>query len=109
MIGEVKMWTSANIPTNYMKCEGQSLSTAQYSDLFAVIGYAFGGSGSSFNLPDLRERFVRGVGSTHTLGTFESDANQSHTHAISLFGGAHQHRLRCSGALASNLWTVYTE
>lgn len=36
----------------WMKCDGRSLSTAQYNLLFQVIGYQFGGSGSSFNLPN---------------------------------------------------------
>jgi microcystin-dependent protein len=40
----------------WLICEGQSLDTAVYPDLFAVIGYTYGGSGSTFNLPDLRGR-----------------------------------------------------
>lgn len=36
----------------WMKCDGRSLSVAQNNLLFQVIGYQFGGSGDSFNLPN---------------------------------------------------------
>lgn len=50
-----------NIPTGFLHCDGTSgLSTTTYADLFAAIGYMFGGSGSTFTLPDLRGRFLRG-------------------------------------------------
>ena len=47
-------------PTGFIKANGASLSTTTYADLFAAIGYTFGGSGSSFNVPDLRGEFMRG-------------------------------------------------
>jgi microcystin-dependent protein len=47
-------------PTGYLKANGASLSTATYPDLFAAIGYTFGGGGGSFNVPDLRGQFIRG-------------------------------------------------
>jgi microcystin-dependent protein len=37
----------------YLECLGQSLSTTAYASLFAVLGYTYGGSGSSFNLPNV--------------------------------------------------------
>ena len=36
----------------WMKCDGRSLSVRNYNLLFQVIGYQFGGSGASFNLPN---------------------------------------------------------
>lgn len=41
-------------------CNGQGLSTATYEDLFALIGYHYGGSGGTFNLPNMRGRVVIG-------------------------------------------------
>ena len=105
-VGAVMASALSNIPDGWLLCDGSSLNISQYSDLFSAIGYVFGGSGSSFNLPDLRERFIRGAGAVHSLGTSESDSNQSHSHAVSLSGGSHGHRLRASGASSSNYWTV---
>jgi microcystin-dependent protein len=47
-------------PTGYLVCAGQSVSTTTYADLYGVIGYTYGGSGSFFNLPDLRGRVIAG-------------------------------------------------
>jgi phage-related tail fiber protein len=47
-------------PAGFIKANGASLSTSVYSNLFAVLGYTYGGSGASFNLPDLRGEFMRG-------------------------------------------------
>lgn len=48
------------LPAGFLKANGAALDTTVYADLFAVIGYTFGGSGSSFTLPDLRGEFIRG-------------------------------------------------
>jgi microcystin-dependent protein len=41
----------AGIPVNYFPCDGRSLDTTEFSDLFRVIGYRYGGSGANFTLP----------------------------------------------------------
>lgn len=108
-VGSIIASALNSIPDGYLECNGASLSTSQYSDLFQAIGYTFGGSGSSFNLPDLREKFVRGVGATHTLGTVEGDGNKSHAHSVSLsgnsgFAGSHSHLVpMASGFSASQV------
>lgn len=61
--GTVKMWAGqvSKIPEGYMLCNGDELSKDIYSELFDVLGTAFGGNGiSSFKLPDLRGRFIVG-------------------------------------------------
>ena len=75
------------VPTGYVKCNGASYSTSgTYAGLFAVIGYTYGGSGSSFNVPDLRGEFVRGwndnasVDSGRNIGSNQGAQNQSHDH-----------------------------
>lgn len=47
--------STATVPNAafYLECTGQSLSTTTYASLFAVLGYTYGGSGSSFNLPNV--------------------------------------------------------
>jgi hypothetical protein len=51
----------ADIPSGYLLCNGASLLQAgTYADLYAAIGTMFGGDGTHFSLPDLRDRFVVG-------------------------------------------------
>ena len=50
-IGKIFDYAGASLPTGHKWCNGESLDTTTYSDLFNVIGYRFGGSGSSFTLP----------------------------------------------------------
>jgi len=64
--GIVVPWGSASIPSGFLLCDGQSVSTATYAALFAVIGYTYGGSGANFNVPDLRDRTVVGVSAANS-------------------------------------------
>lgn len=56
---------ASNPPAGWLLCDGAAVSSAQYPDLFAALGNAWGdggdGTGPLFNLPDLRGRFLRGV------------------------------------------------
>src|SRR4051794_39840720 len=38
----------------WMLCDGRALSIYLYPELFAALGYLYGGSGDSFCLPDYR-------------------------------------------------------
>lgn len=60
--GCILPYGGATEPTGYLFCDGDAISRTTYSDLFAVIGTAYGtGDGSTtFNLPDLRGRFPVG-------------------------------------------------
>ena len=44
----------------WLFCDGNPLSTGAYPDLFAAIGYACGGSGDQFCVPNLQGWFLRG-------------------------------------------------
>lgn len=70
-IGSALMWFTGVAPTGYLFCEGQAVSRATYADLFALIGTTYGaGDGSTtFNLPDLRDRFPIGASGTKALAT----------------------------------------
>jgi microcystin-dependent protein len=70
-------------------CDGSGVSTTTYADLFAVIGYTYGGSGSLFALPDLRGRVPTGL--DNMGGT---DAGRlSATNTLGGTGGAETHTL----------------
>jgi microcystin-dependent protein len=48
-------------PSGWLFCDGSPLSTTTYSDLFAALGYRYGGSGSTFNLPNPAGRALCGL------------------------------------------------
>lgn len=60
--------TSSADPRPWLLCDGNSYSTTTYAALFAIIQYTFGGSGSSFKVPDLRGRVPMGQGTGAGLG-----------------------------------------
>jgi microcystin-dependent protein len=51
-------------PRGWMKCEGQVLQVSQYQALYSLIGTQYGGSGPTFQLPDLRARTMAGAGAS---------------------------------------------
>ncbi|SAI74734.1 Phage Tail Collar Domain [Bordetella ansorpii] len=84
----------------WLYCDGSAYSKQAYWELYGVIGTRFGSNGDTFNVPDLRGRFVRGVdggagndpdagsrsakpdsGATgDTVGSWQADAFQGHEH-----------------------------
>ncbi len=44
-----------------MLCDGRPLSIYLYPELFAALGYVYGGGGDTFIIPDYRGYFWRGV------------------------------------------------
>ena len=87
--GSVFCMAVISVPSGYLECNGAAVSRSTYSALFAVIGVAYGsGNGSStFNLPDLRGEFVRGVDrgrgvdSGRNIATSQGSQNASHNHS----------------------------
>jgi microcystin-dependent protein len=65
--GLIIPWGAASIPSGFLECNGQSVSTSTYAALFAVIGYTYGGSGGNFNVPDLTDRTVVNKSNTKNL------------------------------------------
>lgn len=67
-IGEIRMFGGNYAPRDWAFCNGQLLSIAQYSTLFALIGTTYGGDGqTTFALPDLRSRLAVGEGAGPAL------------------------------------------
>lgn len=82
----------------WMICDGKDLKVAEYPELFAVLGYLYGGENEIFNLPDYRGYFLRGVdggtnrdpdanqrtaakgGTPNEVGSQQEDALQLHEH-----------------------------
>ena len=95
--GGMLMWGTASAPTGYLLCNGSAVSRTTYSALFAVIGTAYGaGDGSTtFTLPDFRDRFPVGAGTTYaanSTGGSKDAITVAHTHTGTTdSNGAHQH------------------
>lgn len=62
-VATVLPYAGSAAPTGYLLCDGSAVSRTTYSGLFAAIGITAGqGDGSTtFNVPDYRGRFLRGV------------------------------------------------
>ncbi|SDJ89492.1 Microcystin-dependent protein [Catalinimonas alkaloidigena] len=103
------------IPAGYLACDGAAVSQTQYPYLYEVLGNAWGGSGSNFNVPDLRGYFLRGVSDGQgtdpdratryakntggndkdNVGSYQDEQTKSHTHTASgttNTDGSHQHK-----------------
>lgn len=71
-IGEIKMFAGDFAPTGYALCNGQLMSIAQNSALFALLGTTYGGNGqTTFALPDLRGRVPINPGSGPGLSPYQ--------------------------------------
>lgn len=99
---------TTKIPQGWLLCDGHQVSRSQYSGLYNTIAdnWGRGNATTTFNLPDLRGQFLRGVSynsgidkdTSSTLrtalnvggnvgnkvGSYQSDAFKTHTHSTSL-------------------------
>lgn len=68
-IGQIQQFPFNFTPYGWVECDGQLLSTDEYSYLHSIIGNSFGGSGtSSFAVPDLRPKDGNGNVISLTMG-----------------------------------------
>ncbi len=96
--GQLTLFGSITPPSGWLLCDGSAIDRTVYAALFSIIGTTFGiGDGTTtFNIPDLRGKFVIGAGtipvgttggsSSVTLSTTELPA---HTHTITDPGHNH--------------------
>jgi len=112
-IGSVMMFPSLTIPQGWIECNGQSLSKTTYPELWAIIGYTYGGNPDvdvdKFSVPDLRGLFVRGLDrkrddeaqnvydanrrdatAGRAIGNVQGDTFKSHTHTVDKLGGNYE-------------------
>lgn len=68
--GTITAFAGEAAPAGYVNCDGGSYpTTGATAALFAVIGHSYGGSGSSFRVPDLKGRVPVGIGNSGTDGS----------------------------------------
>ena len=87
-IGSITMFGGATAPANWLLCQGQTLDIGvnpQYTALKNLIGYAFGGSGNQFQLPNLGAQFPIGAGTNlQGIGTALGEVTGSFTVGIAV-------------------------
>lgn len=68
-VGIVQAFAGSTTPQGWLLCNGSAVSRTDYADLFAVIGTTYGaGDGSTtFNLPNLIDKFVEGSATSGTV------------------------------------------
>ena len=101
--GAVIPFAGSTAPQGYLLCDGREVSRTDYPYLFDAIGttYGEGDGNTTFNLPNLQDKFIEGAG-TNAVGTEMSAGLPNITGALRLHGGDEPsiiHRL--SGAFAS--------
>lgn len=72
-IGEIRMFSyryQKEKFVDWLPCEGQLLNVTEHQALFGLLGNTFGGDGiTTFGIPDLRGRVVRGFSETYHFGS----------------------------------------
>jgi len=89
-VGAAIPFFGGTVHAGFLKANGAVVSRAAYAALFAEIGTTYGvGDGSTtFNLPDSRGEFLRGlddargVDAGRVLGSWQVDAFKSHAHDV---------------------------
>jgi microcystin-dependent protein len=114
--GTVIAYAGSTLPPGWLLCDGSAVNRTEYANLFTAIGINHGGGDgiNTFNLPDYRGRFLRGVdaNSAHDpdsasrtglqpsntagpgnlgdqVGSYQASAFASHTHSVTDPGHAH--------------------
>jgi len=118
VIGQIKIWCGTTAPSDFLLCDGSTydgVSPSVYRNLMLVSSYYFGGAGSSFAVPDLRGKYLAGLGSGDysTMGktggssevTLTIATMPAHTHTIpysTLAGVTHDYYVNSNAVALSN-------
>jgi microcystin-dependent protein len=111
-IGEIRMYGGTTPPPGWNFCDGTTLSINSNVELYQVLGTTFGGTSSTFNLPDLRGRFVVSTDGNEYLPGQSGGAEQVSLLDVNL--PAHSHPVNCSSTGGSdtpksNTWGLADE
>ena len=70
IIGQIIAVPYNSAPARTLICDGAEISREAYSELFNVIGtmYGEGDSSTTFNIPDLRDKWIKYYGAEDTIG-----------------------------------------
>ncbi len=98
-VGSLLIWLLNRPPQGFLQAKGQLLDRAHYPELWALIAtsgdgiadsawngrkgcFSVGNGTTTFRLPDLRDQFIRSIGSNRGVGTLQAQSIQLHHHEI---------------------------
>ena len=100
LIGEIRVFAFGYNPPEWIPCDGRQLLIQQYTPLYSIVGTKYGGTSSTFNVPDLRSYAVIGAGQGPGLtdrpdavaigeqSVMLSNSNMpSHNHSVNVYTG----------------------
>lgn len=101
-VGTVIAFAGTSVPDGWLLCDGSAISRSTYARLYNAVGNAhgYGDNSTTFNVPDYRGRFLRGVAGASTndpdkltrtaaatggatgnaVGSVQTGQNSSHSH-----------------------------
>jgi microcystin-dependent protein len=97
-IGDIKPSAAITPQAGWLACDGAQVSRVTYKSLFDTIGTTWGvGDGSTtFNVPDLRQKFLLGKAASGTGNTLGATGGAiDHTHSVNV--GSHTHTISADG------------
>ena len=103
-VGTVIAFAGNSVPSGYLMCNGAAVSRTTYAALYKAIGTTYGtGNGSTtFNLPNLVDKFVQG---SNTVGTAKIAGLPNITGSVASAYGEHNTNIG-QGALSHQICTT---
>ncbi|MCX6316865.1 MAG: tail fiber protein [Bacteroidetes bacterium] len=105
-IGEIRMFSGSFPPANWARCDGSQLKVLEHQALYTIIGNMFGGTATTFNLPDLRDKFPVGTGTNFMFGA-TGGANMVEIKANNLPAHNHSFEFKPSSLTANAVTKIY--
>lgn len=89
--GFVTMFAGTTAPDSWLFCDGSAVQRSEYTDLFESIGVSYGsGDGSTtFNLPNLQQRFPKGASTPSSVG--QTGGSETHGHTVTVVEADNSH------------------
>lgn len=74
-VGVLIPYSSAVTPPGYLPCDNSEYNAVDYPELFAVIGYTYGGADGVFNTPYLQEAVLLDKGDVYEVGEYGGNSS----------------------------------
>jgi microcystin-dependent protein len=106
--GTIMPWSGGEdtVPKGWISCTGETKSTVDYPDLYAIIGQYYGGSGNFFKLPDLNAKAIADMKTSYLpSGTSTVFSAQIGTNQSNVSNVVYQSNLALTVAVDNNLAT----
>ncbi len=68
-VGEIKLFSRSKIPEGWLLCDGRELPINEYEALASLLGNLYGGTATTFCLPDLRSKIPLGQSTAFAQGS----------------------------------------